>query len=162
LPGTDDSTRRVLYKVYGVMNKVQAVSAVGFSTFAVVHGLQIVSGVFGAEAADHTLLLTRPFYQDEHMEGLMVTGSLVCHVASGLIKNAIQAKVQVSSEKTKTTHYHGPAGVVLVPLVLVHYYLVRGIPLRWMGDSAFVDFSIVAWGLQNRPVLTWSLHTLLL
>ncbi|KAI8069399.1 hypothetical protein BC940DRAFT_297630 [Gongronella butleri] len=161
----DDSwtMRRILFKVYNVAHKTQAVSAVGFSTFALVHGLQVAAGaVGGAERADRLLLLTRPFYQDAHLEGVLVTGSVAVHVVAGAVKSTIQSIYQIDASKAKPSKYHGVTGQLLVPLVAAHYYLVRGMPLRTMGDSAFVDFGIVAWGLQNRPVLTYGLHLLLI
>ncbi|ORZ24537.1 hypothetical protein BCR42DRAFT_403143 [Absidia repens] len=179
-PNTTTSTRRIIYKVYGVANKVQAITAVSFTTFAVMHGLQIATGAFfGVEDADQTLLLTRPIYQDAHLEGVIVTGSLVWHVVAGMAKSTIQYCLNMNDDNNNNNNnsknnssndkkqlgvlpYHDLTGQLLVPLAAGHYYLARGMPLKTMGDSAFVDFGIIAWGLQNRRVITWGWHAALI
>jgi hypothetical protein len=48
-----------------------------------------------------------------------------------------------------------------VPLAGLHYYLVRSVPIQYYGDSSFIDFGYIAWGLQNKPIFTYGLHTAL-
>ncbi|KAI8330593.1 hypothetical protein BC941DRAFT_440247 [Chlamydoabsidia padenii] len=159
------STRTIIYKVYGVANKVQAITAVGFTTFAVMHGLQIATAAFrGVEAADSALLMTRPIYQDAHLEGWIVTGSVAWHLAAGMTKSILQPYLNINKKKESSNliRYHDVTGQLLVPLLAGHYYLARGMPIKTMGDSAFVDFGIIAWGLQNKPFISWVWHTALI
>lgn len=88
---SSSTTRYIIYKVYGISNKIQAISAISFSTFALIHGLQITSTLIGGPSSmDSSLLLGRPFYQDERMEGLLVTGSITWHLLAGFTKSSIQ------------------------------------------------------------------------
>ncbi|KAI8099442.1 uncharacterized protein BX664DRAFT_321259 [Halteromyces radiatus] len=162
---TNSSSRNIIYKVYGIANKVQAITAIGFSTFAVIHGLQIAAGaVGGVEAADQALLLARPIYQDAHLEGYMVTGSVAAHLLAGLTKSSLDYCYLNNNKKNNkaTGYYHGITGQLLIPLSVGHYILTRRMPIQTMGDSAFVDFGIVGWGLQNKPWVTWTWHVALI
>lgn len=150
-----------IYKVYGTLTTIQSASAVVFSTFVTVHGAQItVAAVGGPDMANRWLLLGRPFYQDEHMEGILITGAAAVHLVSGLAKAAIRWWYGMSQDDTRLGlfPYHRGAGYALLPFLWVHYDLMRTLPVRFFGDSAMLDFSYVAWGLQNRPVLTYGLH----
>ncbi|KAI8144732.1 hypothetical protein BJV82DRAFT_606014 [Fennellomyces sp. T-0311] len=155
-----------LYKTYGYLTTVQSASAVAFSTFAVIHGSQIaVANVGGPDMANRWLLLGRPFYQDEHSEGLLVTGAAAVHVLAGLAKAGIrrywrrnqQGEVSPPSSGSFLP-YHTAAGYILVPIVWIHYRLVRELPIKVFGDSAMLDFGIVAWGAQNWPIFTYAVH----
>ncbi|KAI9359132.1 hypothetical protein BD770DRAFT_386653 [Pilaira anomala] len=160
-------------KAYGLLTKVQNGSAVVFSVFAVTHGLQILSANVGGSAlANNWIMLGRPFYQDEHLEGILVTGSILTHVAAGLGKLGIRLYWNNNNKTTTTTTmrskknpallpYHGLSGYLLIPLAGLHYYLVRHLPIAYYGDSAFIDFGYIAWGLQNQPLFTYGLHTAL-
>lgn len=168
-PPSPTPTRTIIYKVYGVANRVQAITAVGFTAFAVMHGFQIATGALsGVAAADSALLLTRPIYQDAHLEGWIVTGSVIWHLLAGTTKSILKPYLNITDTNGKGTattplvRYHDVTGQLLVPLLAGHYYLARGMPIKTMGDSAFVDFGIIAWGLQNKPVITWVWHTALI
>ncbi|CAO3599889.1 unnamed protein product [Absidia cylindrospora] len=67
-----------------------------------------------------------------------------------------------NNDKSGVLPYHDLTGQLLVPLAAGHYYLARGMPLKTMGDSAFVDFGIIAWGLQNKRAMTWGWHAALI
>ena len=180
----------VLYKTYGILTTIQSASAVAFSSFVFIHGSQIaLANVGGPDMTNRWLLLGRPFYQDEHTEGLVVTGALTVHVASGLAKAAIRQYWQgqrrqrqkqlnsnnnsnddddaidtiISANKNKKKNngllpYHHITGYFLIPLCWIHYRLVRQLPVKVFGDSAMLDVGIVAWGLQNWPVFTYTVH----
>ncbi|KAI9489623.1 hypothetical protein BDB00DRAFT_746138, partial [Zychaea mexicana] len=166
-----------LYKTYGILTTIQSASAVAFSSFALIHGSQIaLANVGGPDMTNRWLLLGRPFYQDEHTEGLIVTGALTVHVVSGLAKAAIRRYWRGQQKQDNDTSssysssnnsnnnagvllpYHGATGYFLVPLVWIHYRLVRELPIKVFGDSSMVDVGIVAWGLQNWPVFTYAVH----
>lgn len=160
-----------LSKAYGLLTKVQTTSAVVFSTFAAIHGAQLLAAnVGGAYLANHWLMVGRPFYQDEHMEGILVTGSAVTHVLAGLAKlgirlywnrnNNLSAAITQPNENN-VLRYHGLTGYLLIPLAGLHYYLIRALPIDYYGDSAFIDFGYIAWGLQNKPIFSYGLHTAL-
>ncbi|KAI9304628.1 hypothetical protein BJ944DRAFT_266568 [Cunninghamella echinulata] len=186
---SSSTTRYIIYKVYGISNKIQAISAISFSTFALIHGLQITSTLIGGPSSmDSSLLLGRPFYQDERMEGLLVTGSITWHLLAGFTKSSIQYlyfnrnenkessdilkidnnnnnnnnKNNNSNKKIGILPYHDVTGQLLVPLIYGHYILTRGLPKKIMGDSAFIDVGIISWGLQNKKWLTWTLHLTLI
>ncbi|KAI7895006.1 uncharacterized protein EV154DRAFT_477781 [Mucor mucedo] len=158
--GTSPRPFLSLQKTYGILTKVQAGSAVVFSTFVVMHGAQIVSAnVGGSSLANNWIMLGRPFYQDEHLEGLLVTGSALTHVAAGLAKLGI--RLYWNKKTGQGSHllpYHAATGYALIPLAGLHYYLVRHLPVDYYGDSSFIDFGYIAWGLQNKPVFTYGLH----
>ncbi|KAI9277088.1 hypothetical protein BDA99DRAFT_494837 [Phascolomyces articulosus] len=173
--------KMALYKTYGILTTIQSASAVAFSSFAVIHGTQIaLANVGGPDMTNRWLLLGRPFYQDEHTEGLIVTGAVTVHVVSGLAKAVIreywngQRKKHVKNNKDEgdddTTvsvnnnanngllTYHNATGYFLIPLVWIHYRLVRELPVKVFGDSAMLDVGIVAWGLQNWPIFSYTVH----
>jgi hypothetical protein len=159
-----------LSKTYGLLTKVQNASAYAFTTFTVIHGAQILAAnVGGSRLSNHWILLGRPFYQDENLEKVLVTGSAVAHILAGLAKAGIRLYWNRNNNKSTTSKlpstllpYHHLAGYVLIPLAGLHYYLVRSLPIERYGDSAFIDFGYIAWGLQNKPVFTYGLHTALI
>lgn len=155
-----------LYKIYGGLTTLQNASAYAFSSFAVVHASQIaVSAVGGPDAGNRWLLLGRPFYQDEHTEGIIVTGAVTVHVLSGIAKAGIRRYCKKNRNvdiQTRLPLHHRLAGYILLPAVLLHYDLVRKLPARYFGDSALLDFGHIAWGLQNWPVFTYTLHGILI
>lgn len=154
-----------LQKTYGLLTKVQAGSAIVFSTFAVMHGAQILTANVGGSAlANNWIMLGRPFYQDEHLEGILVTGSALTHVVAGLAKLGIRLywNNKLTIPNPALLPHHALAGYLLIPLAGLHYYLVRHLPVDYYGDSSFIDFGYVAWGLQNKPVFTYGLHIALI
>ncbi|KAF7725135.1 hypothetical protein EC973_000387 [Apophysomyces ossiformis] len=162
MPATDSnrpatSTSRI--KLYNALNFIQSASALTFSTFAVIHGAQIAAAaVYGVDVADRWLLLGRPFYQDQHLESILVTGSVAVHIVSSIAKKSLGHK----SSTTVVLPFHSGTGVALIPLTTLHYLLARTLPAKHFGDSAFVDFGHIAWGLQNWPILTYGLHSALI
>ncbi|KAI9028206.1 hypothetical protein CLU79DRAFT_832617 [Phycomyces nitens] len=151
-----------LQRVNGVLTFVQSASALSFSTFAIIHGTQIaIAAINGVDGANQSLLMARPFYQDKNLETILVTGAATVHVLAGLAKTAIRRSSKTLVPPSLPS-LHRVSGFVLVPLVLLHHHLVRRLPAQYFGDSAFVDFGVVSWGLQNRPWFTWGLHTLLI
>lgn len=162
-----------LTKAYGLLSKVQNASAYAFTAFTVIHGTQILAAnVGGSRLSNHWILLGRPFYQDEHLEKVLVTGSAVTHILAGLAKagirlywnknKTIQQQPEKNTSHTSLLPYHHLVGYVLIPLAGLHYFLVRSLPIDYYGDSAFIDFGYIAWGLQNKPVFTYGLHTALI
>lgn len=183
---TDLSAMPTLAKVYGTLTTIQSASAVIFSSFLVIHGVQVAAATFGGpEASNRLLLLGRPVYQDEHTEGLLVTGSVIVHVASGLGKAGIRWCWDRSQKNKKNNKegrsssntvqgeginnnnavlfpYHRAVGYLIGPALYLHFDLVRSLPRKYFGDSSMVDFSHIAWGLQNYPVVTYGLHSILI
>ncbi|ORY91142.1 hypothetical protein BCR43DRAFT_498573 [Syncephalastrum racemosum] len=155
-----------IYKIYGGLTTLQNASAYAFSSFAVVHGAQIaISALGGPDAGNRWLLLGRPFYQDEHTEGIIVTGAATVHVLCGIAKAGIRwycKKNQNVDIQTRLPLHHRLAGYILLPAVLLHYDLVRKLPARYFGDSAMLDLGHIAWGLQNWPIFTYTLHGILI
>ncbi|CAO3636301.1 unnamed protein product [Cunninghamella blakesleeana] len=167
------NTRYIIYKVYGIANKAQAISGISFSTFAAIHGLQIASTlVGGASAMDSSLLLGRPFYQDKYLEVVLVNGSIALHLVAGFTKAVIQnfyfnknsatIKQDNNNNNNGVLPYHNITGQLFIPLLVGHYVLARDLPKKIMGDSAFIDVGIISWGLQNKKWFTWTLHLALI
>ncbi|KAI9321427.1 hypothetical protein BX666DRAFT_1902030 [Dichotomocladium elegans] len=159
-----------LVKIYGNLTTIQSASAVVFSAFAFVHGSQIaVATIGGPDMANRWLLLGRPFYQDEHMEGIIVTGAATVHVLAGIAKAGIRrywnqkkaTGTQNDVPSTQAVPYHHAAGYLLIPVAWLHYDLVRTLPVRYFGDSSLLDFGHIAWGLQNWPIFTYTVHGIL-
>ncbi|CAO3624820.1 unnamed protein product [Mucor hiemalis] len=156
-----------LQKTYNFLTKVQSGSAVIFSIFTALHGTQLlVANVGGAQLANHWIMVGRPIYQDQHLEGILVTGFAITHIVAGLAKLGIRLYWNkgtiTTAANSATLPYHGLAGYLLIPLAGLHYYLVRSLPIDYYGDSAFIDFGYIAWGLQNKPIFTYGLHTALI
>jgi hypothetical protein len=138
-------------KIYNALTKIQTVSALTFSGFVLMHGIQVIGANFGGSRySNYAIMNFRPIYQDAHLEGLLVTGSAMTHVLAGLAKAALKPSRKINN--------HRLAGYVLIPTAGLHYYLVRSIPIKYYGDSAFIDFGYIAWGLQNKPWFTYGLH----
>ncbi|OZJ04056.1 hypothetical protein BZG36_03569 [Bifiguratus adelaidae] len=56
---------------------------------------------------------------------------------------------------------HRVIGYMLIPVLLGHYIITRAAPLRYFGDSAFLDFSYISLGLQTHPRLFGGLQVAL-
>ncbi|KAI8992386.1 hypothetical protein BDB01DRAFT_710365, partial [Pilobolus umbonatus] len=151
-----------LTKIYGLLTTIQSTSAALFTTFTLIHGAQVLSvNMGGVRLGNNWILMGRPFYQDERMEGILVTGSATAHILAGIGKQSIRQYWNRNKKNTNTQAllpYHHTMGYMLIPLVGLHYYLVRSIPIDYYGDSSFIDFAYIAWGLQNKPVFTYGLH----
>ncbi|KAI7902989.1 uncharacterized protein BX663DRAFT_509119 [Cokeromyces recurvatus] len=148
-----------LPKTYYILTKVQNISAIAFSTFTVVHVSQLLAAnVGGVQLSNRMLMLGRPFYQDQHIEGLVITGAAVTHAMAGMGKWLIRYYWRTPNNNNSTYSLHSLSGYLLIPLMGLHYILVRNLPKHYYGDSSFIDFGYVAWGLQNRPLFTSILH----
>ncbi|KAG1466843.1 hypothetical protein G6F56_004613 [Rhizopus delemar] len=161
-----DQTPRTLSltRAYNILTHVQSASAIVFSAYVVIHSTQILSANFGGVGlANRSLLLTRPFYQDKGMETVLVLGSAIVHVATGLAKFGLRVYWKQINTATHSSllPYHRLIGHLQLPFIGLHYYLTRILPIQKYGDSSFIDFSYIGWGLQNRPIFTYGLHTTL-
>jgi hypothetical protein len=161
-------TQRVemLHQLYNGLTIVQSASALTFSVFYITHATQFLAAPFGGiEASNKYLLLGRPLYQDEHLEPILVTGAASVHILSGLAKGAIRQywKRNSTTDLTpRSTVYHRRAGYALIPLVALHYTVARDLPQKYFGDSTFLDYSYIAFLLQNYPAITYIGHTALI
>ncbi|ORX54016.1 hypothetical protein DM01DRAFT_1335868 [Hesseltinella vesiculosa] len=153
----DVVSRQTGYKLYGYATKAQAISAIGFTAFISLHGMNVATGIFGADTANRVLELLRPLYQNKISEDLIAI-SLGVHLLSGLAKTVIKHVYKLTIETKAPAKYHYISGGLLAPLVGVHFNLVRGTPREWHVPGFSTDFGIVAWGLQYRPLVTWSIH----
>ncbi|KAG0950803.1 hypothetical protein G6F57_001895 [Rhizopus arrhizus] len=167
MPSVDSSSKPLtLSRIYGTLTIVQSVSAAVYSVYVLIHGVQLVSANFGGvELANRTLPLTRPLYQEKGTEIVLVVGSALVHLFSGIAKFGIRAYWKRFGQDTShpaLLPYHRFVGHMQVPALLLHYYLVRLLPIQKYGDSSFIDFSYIGWGLQNRPKFTYALHTTLI
>ncbi|ORX54015.1 hypothetical protein DM01DRAFT_1335867 [Hesseltinella vesiculosa] len=148
----DDASKQVGYRLYGYATKVQAYSAVGFTAFDMIHGTNVGLGIFGAKVANGLMRKLRPLYQNAFSENVIVIGCVLVHLTAGLSKRLIKSYYGLKIDSKSPASFHSYAGVLLVPLIAIHFYLVRATP------DFPVDFGLVAWGLQFRSLLTWTLH----
>ncbi|KAM3578612.1 hypothetical protein VKS41_008996 [Umbelopsis sp. WA50703] len=155
-----------LPQIYGTLTVIQSASALTFSAFYFTHATQFLAAPFGGiELSNKYLLLGRPLYQDEHLEPLLVTGSAVVHVLSGLAKGAIRLywgrKGGDRQRNATRLPYHRFAGYALMPILTVHYTAVRDLPRQHFGDSAFLDYSYISFMLQSHPAVAYVGHAAL-
>jgi hypothetical protein len=156
----------MLLQLYNGLTIVQSASALTFSVFYITHGTQFLTAPFGGiEASNKLLLLGRPLYQDEHLEPVLVTGAASVHVLSGLAKSAIRAYWKRNNKTDITPRHivnHRRAGYALIPLLTLHYTVTRDLPQKYFGDSAFLDYSYIAFLLETYPVCTYLGHAALI
>ncbi|KAG0075718.1 hypothetical protein BGZ90_009569 [Linnemannia elongata] len=94
--------------LYQGIGRVQAFSAMAFSTFAVIHLVPpMLASVGGVEVANKALLWGRVYYQTYGLEQVLVSGSLLVHLGAGLCKAVIRmvwkVKSYYSGSSTSTT-----------------------------------------------------------
>lgn len=94
--------------LYQGIGRVQAFSAMAFSTFAVIHLVPpMLATVGGVEVANKALLWGRVYYQTYGLEQVLVSGSLLVHLGAGLCKAVIRmvwkVKSYYSGSSTSTT-----------------------------------------------------------
>ncbi|RUP39000.1 hypothetical protein BC936DRAFT_138378 [Jimgerdemannia flammicorona] len=172
-PVSDTTSTSHVYRAYGTLTTIQSASALVFSTFLLTHALQIsAANLGGLDLANRYLLLGRPLYQDRLLEPVLTFGALTVHLLSGAVKAGIKEFVfkrkKTSSEKNTVVEtlisvpilpptttflpYHSFSGFLLVPIVVTHFVVVRLLPRRHFGDSAFLDFSYISLALQRWPL----------
>ncbi|KAF9137146.1 hypothetical protein BGX30_010512 [Mortierella sp. GBA39] len=94
--------------LYQGIGRVQAFSAMAFSTFAVIHLVPpMLASVGGVELANKALLWGRVYYQTNGLEQVLVSGSLLMHLGAGLCKAVIRmvwkAKSYYSGSSSSTS-----------------------------------------------------------
>ncbi|KAG0069906.1 hypothetical protein BGZ89_001858, partial [Linnemannia elongata] len=94
--------------LYQGIGRVQAFSAMAFSTFAMIHLVPpMLATVGGVEVANKALLWGRVYYQTYGLEQVLVSGSLLVHLGAGLCKAVIRmvwkVKSYYSGSSTSTT-----------------------------------------------------------
>jgi len=152
----------MLHQLYGGLTIIQSASALTFSVFYVTHATQFMAAPFGGiELSNKYLLLGRPLYQDEHLEPILVTGAATMHVLSGVAKGAIRTYWRRNSKTSQPLSLHRTAGYILLPLATLHYTVTRALPQEHFGDSAFLDYSYIAFLLQKYPAITYIGHAAL-
>ncbi|KAF8946460.1 hypothetical protein BGZ47_000463 [Haplosporangium gracile] len=84
--------------LYQGIGRVQAFSAMAFSTFAVIHLVPpVLASVGGVELANKALLWGRVYYQTYGLEQVLVSGSLLVHLGAGFCKAVIRMVWKVKS-----------------------------------------------------------------
>ncbi|KAH0562588.1 hypothetical protein GP486_002731 [Trichoglossum hirsutum] len=110
------------------------------------------------------LLLTRPFYQSPLTEPLVVVLPLLAHVGSG-----VALRLYRRNQLTRRNGYEGHEqqrrlrwpmfsgtsllGYLLLPMVVGHAFLNRGLPLLVEGDSSSVGLGFVSHGFAKQRVV---------
>jgi MCP1-like protein len=153
---------------------LQKYSSYTFSAFTVIHitNTAIIPLVTQSVAkSDSYLLLTRPFYQNPPQEQLLVGLPIAIHVLSGLA-------LRLYRRRQHTVRYGGDSGkqsgsgsrwppvsgisklgYTLIPMVVIHGFVVRGLPLWLEGSSANSGLGYVAHGFARLPLASFIGYT---
>ncbi|KAA6412518.1 MAG: hypothetical protein FRX48_03509 [Lasallia pustulata] len=118
------------------------------------------------------LLLTRPYYQSPLLEPLLVGLPLLAHISSGLAlrlyRRAQAAKRYGAESHADRRRLAWPKlsgtsalGYVLVPLVVGHAAVTRGLPLWVEGGSSGVGLGYLAHGFARFPGVAFAWHAAL-
>ncbi|KAF9926981.1 hypothetical protein FBU30_003590 [Linnemannia zychae] len=95
--------------LYQGLGRVQAFSAIAFSTFAVVHMVPpILASIGGVDLANKALLWGRVYYQTTGLEELLVSGSLLVHLGTGLCKALIRLIWKIKAYRSKKDSTEAP------------------------------------------------------
>jgi hypothetical protein len=145
---------------------MQKYSSYAFSIFGLIHitNTAIIPLVTRSVASSETyLLLTRPYYQSRIQEPLLIVAPLAIHILSGVAlrvyrrrQNARRYGAESRAERRgiKWPAVSGTSalGYTLIPLVLGHTFVVRGLPLWYEGSSANSGLGFVAHGFSRLPL----------
>jgi hypothetical protein len=114
--------------------------------------------------SDTYLLLTRPLYQSRPQEPLLIGVPLALHIISGIALRVYRRR-QAAARYGATSHAERKAfnwpdisgtsklGFTLIPLLLTHGLVVRGLPLWFEGSSANSGLAFVAHGFARLPII---------
>ncbi|KAI9660052.1 MAG: hypothetical protein M1821_001404 [Bathelium mastoideum] len=155
--------------------RVQRYSSYAFSLFAVAHVtntslLPLLTR--SLPASDTYLLLTRPYYQSTLAEPLLIGLPLALHIASGLTLRLRRRRRLTqdfgASTRAERRTIAWPAlsgtsalGYALAPLVAMHVFVNRAVPLKVAGGSSDVGLKYVGHGFTRFPALSWSVYVAL-
>ncbi|KAF9545213.1 hypothetical protein EC957_011192 [Mortierella hygrophila] len=99
--------------LYQGIGRVQAFSAMAFSTFAVIHLVPpMLASVGGIELANKALLWGRVYYQTNGLEQVLVSGSLLVHLGAGLCKAVIRMVWKVKSYYSGSSSSTSPRAAI--------------------------------------------------
>jgi hypothetical protein len=155
---------------------MQKYSSYTFSAFALIHitNTAIIPLVTQSVAkADSYLLLTRPFYQSPPQEPLLIGIPIAIHVISGLAlrfyrRRQHAARYGGSDDESSRGGSRWPPvsgisklGFALFPMVYIHGFVVRGLPLWLEGSSANSGLGYVAHGFARLPLASFIGYTAL-
>ncbi|KAK6341735.1 hypothetical protein TWF696_008800 [Orbilia brochopaga] len=158
--GQSHSSRGVVY----YLTKTQRLSSYAFTGFLGIHFATtgILPLISLLETAENSLILSRVLYQNRFLEPTLVVGSLGVHVLSGVALRIIQRVRQyrrydriVWIKDLDLVHLTGYA---LIPTVMVHFGIVRGLPLVIDGGSEGIGISFIAHGFSVFRYISWTVY----
>jgi len=133
-----------------VVTQIQSASALGFTTFLVLHLAAPLGAAFGLDASG-VMLLTREYYQTPPLEPLLVWGSLAAHVVSSTVRRILLGVPRRPS-------LNSLAGYLLVPMVLGHAWTHRIAPARLGVSPSLLSYQFVSYSMATHPLSSWAIY----
>ncbi|KAF2863820.1 hypothetical protein K470DRAFT_209999 [Piedraia hortae CBS 480.64] len=147
------------------LQRIQRYSSYSFTAFAAAHlvNTAIIPLVRRSVAAsEHSLLLTRPYYQGFPFEPLLVGLPLAAHVFSGIALRVTRRQLNAKRYGDDDGVAHARfwprlsgtsiLGYALVPLLAAHVYMNRAIPQSFPGGASNINLSYVSHAFASHPI----------
>ncbi|MCJ1254586.1 hypothetical protein MMC24_002401 [Lignoscripta atroalba] len=155
------------------LNRIHRYSSYTFTAFLAAHITNtslIPLLTRSLPTSDTYLLLTRPYYQSQLLEPALIILPLTLHITSGLAlrlyrrrQSAIWygAETRDDRRKLKWPKLSGTSllGYLLVPLLAIHTFVNRILPLWVEGGSSGVGLQYLAHGFARAPVVAFVAYT---
>lgn len=135
-------------------------SAIAFTAFAGLHltSTILLPALVSVDAGNSAFMAGRTLYQSTLGEPLWVYGSLLVHVASGLILHVRRIYI------AKTRHGRWitgltptiTSGLILTVFACAHIFATRLKPVQALGDSSLISLDFISWALKDNIWLTGS------
>lgn len=142
-----------------ILAGLQKYSSFAFVGFLGLHlTAVVVVPAFSYEAGNQALMFTNAIYQNPAVEPILITGSLLTHILSGMTlriyrlvrsKNLYERWLSPISKLNPVS----VAGYLALPMVCSHYYLTRWLPKHVLGDSSLISLDYIANSLADHPLL---------
>lgn len=149
---------RTWNKVIRGLKAAQKYSAIGFTAFAGLHltSTIVLPALVSVDAGNSAFMAARTLYQSSLGEPLWVFGSLLVHIASGLILHARRVYI------AKTRHGRWifgltptiTSGLILSVFATAHIYATRLAPMMALGDSSLINLDFITWALKDNVWVT--------
>lgn len=157
------------------MTRIQKYSSYTFTAFAAIHVANsslIPLATRSVLESNRYLLLTRPYYQSQYAEPLVIGVPLVAHIASGIALRLYRRRQALKKYGAETRSdkrsIPWPAlsgtsalGYTLVPLAAFHVWTTRLLPLYQHGDSSLINLSYISHASALHPYISFSGFTAL-
>ncbi|KAK6357815.1 hypothetical protein TWF730_007173 [Orbilia blumenaviensis] len=158
--GSSEGAHRITHYLV----KTQQISSYIFTGFLGIHWF--TTGIFplfgDAEATDSSLLLSRVIYQNDVIEPCLVLGSVGAHIVSGVALRIIR-RVKQYNKYGRVIWFRDlgilqGSGYLLIPMVAIHFSIVRLLPLIRDGGSESIGIGFLAHGFVQLKYLSWFMY----